>query len=135
MYEILTPDFCYTDERGSLTQLVHGGWNQVNVIFSRRDTVRGGHYHKKNREAFYVVNGSCEVTLTIDGEEKTQVFKSGDFFSIEPNTFHLFRYLEDTLLVSLYDVGVNGGVSSLRHLEINSTFLNRQFFCRGGAAC
>ncbi len=114
MYKIMHPDFIHEDERGSLAQLVHDGWRQVNVIFSKGNTVRGGHYHKKNREAFYIISGSCEVTLSLDGEQQNKTFSSGDFFAIETNTVHSFKYLEDTLLISLYDVGVEndwgGGV-------------------------
>lgn len=49
MYTIMRPDFIHEDERGSLVQLLHDGWRQVNIIFSKDNTVRGGHYHKKNR--------------------------------------------------------------------------------------
>ena len=45
---------------------------------------------------------------------QTHVFKTGDFFAIEPNTVHTFRYLENTLLLGFYDLGVEkmsgGGV-------------------------
>ena len=106
MYEIIEPDFCYQDDRGSLVQLVHAGWNQINVVFSREGTIRGGHYHRENREAFYIINGSCEVILSLNGKQQTRIFKTGDFFAIEPNTGHTFKYLEDTLLLGLYDRGV-----------------------------
>lgn len=115
MYTIMQPDFIHEDERGSLVQLLHDGWRQVNVIFSKGNTVRGGHYHKQNREAFYIISGSCEVTLSLGGEEQTRIFKSGDYFAIEKNTGHSFKYLEDTLLIGLYDIGVEdtpGGYST-----------------------
>ena len=106
LYEILQTDFCHEDERGSLVQLVHGGYKQINVIKSKGGMVRGGHYHKLNREAFYVVSGSCEVCFTRDGAEEKSVFSAGDFFEIGPYVGHTFNYLEDTVLVGLYDVGV-----------------------------
>ena len=37
MYEIIEPDFCYQDDRGSLVQLVHAGWNQINVVFPGKE--------------------------------------------------------------------------------------------------
>lgn len=79
LFKLLNPDFCHEDERGKLVQLVHEGYKQVNVVFSQGGTVRGGHYHKQNREAFYIITGSCEVTLSLNGEQQTQVFKAGDF--------------------------------------------------------
>lgn len=106
LFEFLTPDFCHQDDRGSLVQLAHSGYRQVNVITSRAGMVRGGHYHKQNHEAFYVVSGSCEVTFIMDGTKETQVFKAGDFFRIAPYVGHIFNYAQDTVLVGLYDNGV-----------------------------
>ena len=63
LYGTLIPDFRFEDARGSLTQLVHQGWRQVNVLDTRAGVVRGGHYHEIVREAFFVVSGSVCVTL------------------------------------------------------------------------
>lgn len=38
LYELLTPDFTFQDERGELAQLVHTGYEQVNVLVSRAGT-------------------------------------------------------------------------------------------------
>lgn len=102
MLKILKTDFRFEDERGVLEQLVHGGYQQVNVITSRKGAVRGGHYHKRNDEAFYVVSGA--LVLTADGQEHG--FRAGDFFAVEPNDMHSFTFLEDTILVSMYSRGV-----------------------------
>lgn len=102
MLKILTTDFEFQDERGSLTQLVHSGYKQVNVIFSKKGAFRGGHYHKLNEETFYVVSGLLEIT--VDGQNYT--FRKGGFFGIEPFDLHSFRFLEDTVLVSMYSQGV-----------------------------
>ncbi len=106
MFILLTPDFLHEDNRGKLVQLVHEGYRQVNVITSRAGVLRGGHYHKKNKEAFYVINGACEVTFVRDGKREKNKFVAGDFFCIEPGTGHIFRYHEDTTLLGLYDLGV-----------------------------
>lgn len=106
LFERLTPDFCYQDSRGSLVQLVHNGYKQMNVITSKAGMIRGGHYHKVNYEAFYVVSGSCEVTFIQDGPEETQTFTAGDFFRIAPYIGHVFNYTQDTILIGLYDNGV-----------------------------
>lgn len=107
LIEILTPDFVHSDERGTLVQLVHGGYNQVNAVFTRKGTVRGNfHYHKKNDEVFYVISGAVDVTVTL-GEEKQQYsFSGGDMFRINKNIRHSFCYTEDTYLVVMYPDGV-----------------------------
>ena len=114
MYSVLKPDFSHEDDRGKLIQLVHDGWKQINVVYSKSGTVRGGHHHKKNQEAFYIIDGCCEVILEADEKMEVHTFKTGDFFSIQPGVCHTFQYLKDTLLVGLYDKGVEiGGGSTL----------------------
>lgn len=95
-------DFLFHDERGSITQLIHDSYKQINVITSKAGVFRGGHYHKRNKEAFYIIVGSLE--LEVDG--KTTIFKSGDFFGIDVGDMHSFTFLEDTTLVSMYSDGV-----------------------------
>lgn len=104
----IKPDFEFSDDRGSLKQLVHNGWKQVNYITSVGKAFRGNHYHKENREAFYVIKGRFRLIVsTIDGSIKEEYeMKSGDFFIIDPMVVHSFDYLEDTDLISFYDKGV-----------------------------
>lgn len=115
----IQPDFEFSDSRGSLKQLVHDGWKQVNYITSVGKAFRGNHYHKENREAFYVIKGRFRLIVsTIDESIKEEYeMKTGDFFIIEPQTIHSFDYLEDTELISLYDLGVqneNGDMDIFR---------------------
>lgn len=102
MLRMLSCDFQFTDSRGTLTQLVHDGYSQINVITSKKSVTRGNHYHKLNGEAFFIVSGSLEVT--VNGE--TRAFRQGDFFGIDAFDLHSFYFLEDTVLVSMYTQGV-----------------------------
>lgn len=106
MLKILKPDFKHLDERGSLIQLVHDGFRQVNVIHSTKDSQRGGHYHKVNQEAFFVISGHLFLNLSFHEKREHYEFRAGDMFLIEPYVFHEFIFPEDTLLVSMYDQGV-----------------------------
>lgn len=103
MYRKLKLDFTFTDERGSLLQLVHHGYTQVNVITTKRGVERGGHFHRRCREAFYVISGSVSVTMTSNGRQQKTVFKSGDFFEIPPMVLHEMFYPEACVMVALYD--------------------------------
>lgn len=103
---LLTPDFEFEDNRGKLTQLVHEGFRQVNVITCLKDSFRGDHFHKSNNEAFYVVSGSFTLTLEKEGIKEEHLIKQGAFFLIPPFVNHSFFYHEDTLLVSMYSNGV-----------------------------
>lgn len=106
LIEILKPDFEFEDDRGSLKQLVHDGWKQFNVITSKSDSIRGGHYHKLNKEAFYIVSGRVKVILSANMDSEEHMFKAGDMFAINKNILHSFEFFEETLLVSMYDLGV-----------------------------
>ena len=52
LLEKLRVDFDFHDSRGRLTQLVHEGYEQINVLVSLSGSERGGHYHKVSNECF-----------------------------------------------------------------------------------
>ena len=104
--ERLKVDFSHKDERGDLTQLFRRGYSQVNVVTTKSGVVRGGHYHRMNTEAFYLVQGKCKVTASINGEIEVETYEGGDYFRIGPYVMHDFEYLEDTIMVTMYSFGV-----------------------------
>lgn len=106
LYKLRDVDFQHKDNRGSLVQLVHEGFNQINVLDSKTGATRGAHYHKRAIEAFYVVNGSVEVKLWNTETEETVTFKQGDFFEIHPNILHNMCFFEDCLMVQMYNIPV-----------------------------
>lgn len=107
MIKILKPDFIFEDERGSLVQLVSSGYKQFNIIVSRKGSVRGGHYHTVNDESFYVINGKFKL-IAYDKKNNREefLFKKGDMFQIEKNIVHSFFFLEDSIIASMYSLGV-----------------------------
>lgn len=105
LYNIRTPDFRFADGRGSLVQLVHEGYAQINVLESKAGSTRGAHFHKRATEAFYVVNGSVEVTFIKKTTEKV-TFRPGDFFEVLPLVLHNMYFPEDCLMVQMYDIPV-----------------------------
>lgn len=103
LIEKLSPDFTFTDDRGTLTQIVSGGYSQINAVFTKEGAVRGRfHYHKENKEAFFMISGKVRVRAELDGEKEEYVFGAGDMFLIKENVRHDFMYLEDTYLVGMY---------------------------------
>lgn len=102
----IEPDFIFENECGKLTQLVREGWNQVNVITSVAGSKRGGHYHKINKEGFYIITGKFRLVLEEEGKSEEYMMQAGDMFIIQPYQKHYFEYIEDTILVSMYDKGV-----------------------------
>lgn len=96
-------DFQHIDNRGSLTQLIHDGFKQINVLISKKGVERGSHFHKRSVEAFYVISGSVKVILWNKKEKETVVFKEGDFFEIHPFVLHNMNFLDECLMVQMYD--------------------------------
>jgi mannose-6-phosphate isomerase-like protein (cupin superfamily) len=106
LIKILQPDFVHNDERGNLTQLVRGGYTQINVVTTKDGTFRGGHYHKVSTEAFFVISGGFELTVSKDGADEHYTFSENDMFEIPPCVVHSMNYTQDTILVAMYDIGV-----------------------------
>ncbi len=106
LIEFIKPDFEFEDERGYLRQLCREGWKQVNVSYSKAGVFRGGHYHKRNREAFYIISGEIEIELKKGEQEEKVRVGSGDFFILQPYAVHSFRFVADTLMIAMYDLGV-----------------------------
>lgn len=109
LYSDQSPDFQHHDARGDLTQLVHEGYSQVNFVTTKAGSFRGGHYHKHNRELFYIIRGEVEVTLETEEESQRAAFSDGGMFSIPPCVKHSFTYIKDTEMITMYDCGVELG--------------------------
>ena len=110
LIEIKNTDFEFEDERGLICQICHGEIAQVNYVFSRKGAVRGRfHYHKQAKEQFYVVSGKLRLEACKEDFREEYTFGTGDMFLIPPLVRHNFIYLEDTLLVSMYDKCVETG--------------------------
>lgn len=108
LIEFIKPDFEFEDERGTITQLIHDGWKQVNYITTKAGVTRGNHYHKNNEEAFYVITGMFELEVkdVKSGEIEFFTMKKGDFFVIKRYLNHSFKFLENTILLSFYSNSV-----------------------------
>ena len=106
LIEMLQPDFKFANETGLLVQLVHEGWEQVNVLVSKAGATRGGPYHKVSKEVFYVISGEVKLTLETDTEKEEYTLKEADMFLISPYQRHTFSFAKDTVMVSMYDVCV-----------------------------
>lgn len=107
LIEILSPDFTFTDDRGTITQIVHGGFSQINAVFTKAGKLRGNfHYHEHTKELFYIISGKIRLTVKYNGVTEEYTFSDGDMFMVNENVRHTFMYLEDTYLVGLYTVPV-----------------------------
>jgi len=66
---------------------------------------RGGHYHRKKVEHFYVVSGRIRVRLVdLDSGQRSQVFlEEGQRVTIYPNCAHRFEAEEEAQVIEYYN--------------------------------
>ncbi len=112
MIKKLETDFIHFDERGLICQILSIQNSQINYLFTKKDAKRGCHYHKRNREYFYIIGGKVEITgyyVSNPSKIETFVFEMGDLFVVEPYVMHDFKFLENTQMVVVYDIGIENG--------------------------
>lgn len=112
------------DERGSIETIADGDFKCVQLIESRRGSVRSNHFHKKGGHWLYVLSGSMQYrefkvnpsdvvwVTTAKGIteylvppwplkwEKEMSLGPGDKIFTGPGVFHQTEFTEDTVLIS-----------------------------------
>lgn len=102
----LKPNFEFFDDRGFLLEIWKGSnWKRMNYIFSKKGSLRGGHYHKKTSELFFIAEGLCEVKLFMIRSNKEVKFKveKNDIFIVEPYEVHYIEALKDSKIIAVLD--------------------------------
>ena len=65
---------------------------------------RGGHYHQRKTERFYVISGRLRIELcqVAGGERDTVEVQAGTKVAIPPGIAHRFEALEDAQVIEYY---------------------------------
>ena len=95
-------------DRGELALIEDGKLFQHLGYFSLKKGkgyYRGGHYHRKKVEHFYVVSGRILVRFVdLDSGEKSQVLiKEGQRVTIYPNCAHRFEAEQEAQVIEYYN--------------------------------
>jgi|TARA_Y100000310_G_scaffold343951_1_gene454115 quercetin dioxygenase-like cupin family protein/SAM-dependent methyltransferase len=94
----------HMDERGRIIDLLNEKINHVGFITSKKDSIRGNHYHKLSIQYNYIVSGKIEISLA-KAEDPSKVEKvvlgSGEFISIQPGIIHKFKAIEDSVFLDM----------------------------------
>ena len=93
------------DSRGKIIRIREGGC--VNVLFTKKGCYRSGDVHS-NTQFDVIITGSIELTTLENGKNVTRIIKPNTLLSIGKNTPHLFKFLEDTLLLEWWDSPFDG---------------------------
>jgi dTDP-4-dehydrorhamnose 3,5-epimerase len=102
----------FEDKRGSLKKIIMKSQleeneqiEEVYVLYSEGDSVRGNHYHKKTLEYFVVVSGRAKVALkNLDTGIVDELYISAEdhvVLKVPPQVVHAFKNEEDYPLIML----------------------------------
>ena len=91
--EFLKPHFRYKDSRGTINGIFNNyKIEEVNVITSKANTLRGRHYHTKTIEILHVVKGELQLFFSSIKNTKKILkkinVKEGQTVTILPYQFH-----------------------------------------------
>ena len=86
------------DARGEIINVFEGLIGHVALISSKKDSVRGNHYHKKDHQYIYLVSGefeshSCDVSNP--SRKNILKVKPGDIVDTPPLTAHAQKFTQD----------------------------------------
>lgn len=99
-------DLIHEDARGAIRWLCKKPVSSIVSIFSKRESVRGNHYHKTGGHLCYIVQGEANYYYKQVGNGVDPVvagcrvsnLKSGMMVETPENMLHAFKFLEDTLM-------------------------------------
>jgi dTDP-4-dehydrorhamnose 3,5-epimerase-like enzyme len=100
----------FRDERGEITDILKK-WTceYVTLIHSRRDAVRGNHYHKDTFQYAYVLNGRLRIVSQMpDGPVEEAILEAGCLVLNVPMERHALQALDDTTFF-VFTRGPRGG--------------------------
>ena len=94
----------HIDERGIISDLVNEPINNVGLITTEKDCVRGCHYHKKSKQYSYILSGKFEVLLaSYDNLNniKKVLLNAGELITIPPFVVHQFKAVERAVMINM----------------------------------
>lgn len=95
----------FSDERGSITDILSGDMQNLGIITQKKGTVRGNHYHKAQIQYTYILKGRLEMTtkdLTDPSSvPKTAVVSEGELITHPAMVAHTYKALEDTVFLAI----------------------------------
>jgi dTDP-4-dehydrorhamnose 3,5-epimerase-like enzyme len=99
------------DSRGCFEGLINqGNWLEINLITSHAGVIRGGHYHVKSEELFFIIEGEVVVQAQkimdgkLSGLSESFNFAQGDVFIINKLVHHTFHVLKPSRWINALSV-------------------------------
>ena len=89
----------FRDKRGWLKKILDGNFSSCIEVYSKKDTVRANHYHKKDKHFIYVINGEI-LYFYRDRKSRTRtkfkLMKKNDLFFTPAMQEHMAYFTKNT---------------------------------------
>lgn len=102
--EHLSTYMIHEDDRGAFFGITHKyTWGEINFIETKKNVIRGGHYHKYTKELFYILEGEIAITVNhlVTKETHSFIAKKGMIFVIDPYEVHTFETKIDSKWINM----------------------------------
>jgi hypothetical protein len=101
----------FFDRRGYIIDIFYKeNYNHATLIYSKKNSIRGNHFHKKTTQATFVLNGSCTYYYKSNIEKKIKKIKLKKFSYIitKPYEYHAYKFHKVTNML-IFSKGLRGG--------------------------
>lgn len=94
-------DLTYEDERGRIIDVSDMEFHGLQIIESKKGSVRSNHYHKKGGHLLYVISGHMlyEERPVEGGKTKKFIVKTGESIFTGPMIIHRTTFPVNTVMV------------------------------------
>lgn len=95
-----------SDARGYIADILNDkSIKHVGIITCKAGSMRGGHYHKKQKQYTFVVKGKLRLTVkdlkAKNSKPQESIIKEMDIAEIPPYFYHSMEALEDSTILTL----------------------------------
>ena len=102
----------FRDTRGVIADVIYKNHiNHIGYIYSKKNAIRGNHYHKKTSQYNFVLEGVINYYLKLKKQKKIKVIKlkKGDLILTKPNEIHAFKTISSKSIFMVFTLGIRGG--------------------------
>ena len=102
----------FKDARGIIADVIYKNQiNHIGYISSKKNSIRGNHFHKKTTQYNFVLDGIINYYSKTKKQKKIKVtkLKKGDLILTKPNEIHAFKTISSKSIFMVFTVGIRGG--------------------------
>ncbi|MDC2998191.1 cupin domain-containing protein [Candidatus Pelagibacter sp.] len=102
----------FRDNRGIIADVIYKNQiNHIGYISSKKNSIRGNHYHKKTSQYNFVLDGVINYYSKTKKQKKIKIIKlkKGDLILTKPNEIHAFKTISSKSIFMVFTVGIRGG--------------------------